>query len=215
MKLYSLHFDAEYLLGNGEPQVIALSDDILLKSFTKGFPEVTEPIRYKLHKRAVVTNCLSQRSIISAGFLIDGKVKALFDTFRLIEHQYYPVEITGKNSQPIEDYHWLKVEEDLTEEIDYKTSIFYETNGISKVGEIKIDSYNFYTQQKAEKGWRFDMEAKEIKLRSNSKLIDYDLFRLFPFESKVLISEPLKNAIEQINLTGFIIEEYNKIKFHN
>ncbi|GAA0876011.1 hypothetical protein GCM10009118_24210 [Wandonia haliotis] len=211
MNLYTLGYSAKYMIGNGDSQVFCPMAKDEIKSFTNGYPDIKTPLIFELHKKAKLTNCLSQGAIASGGLLIDDKTKDLLADFILIKHKFYPTEIIGKKNEIIKNYYWLQIEEDLTGEIDYEKSIFYETNGVSNIGEIKIDSYQWYQKQKAEKGWKFGLNAKLIVLKSDSKLINYDLFRLFPFEYKLIMSERLKSAIVENKLTGFDTEKYNKV----
>ena len=211
MKIYSLTTDPEYLLGDGDSQAICLIEDGLRKSFTGSYPEVTKPLRYEFHKRAKVTDVLNQGGITSNGFLINQKVKELFSSFNLMHHKYYPAEVSGKG--PIEEYYWLKIMEDLSGEIDFEKTVFREVHVATVVGEIKLRSLAHYQELRAEKGWRFTVNSKEIVLKSDSRLKQMDMFFFAPLDYATCISERLKNAIEEHGITGFQIEEYNDIKF--
>lgn len=212
MALYILSYSSQFMIGNGNTQVFCPMESDIVKSLSYGFPNIDIPLIFELHKKAKLTNCLSQGAIASGGFLVDEKVRDLLADFTLIAHKYYPTEIIGKKGEIIGNYKWLQIEEVLTEEIDYDKSVFYETNGISIIGERKIDSFQWYEEQKVEKGWRFGMNAKSVVLKRDSRLSKVDLFRLFPFDHEIIISERLKNAIEKSGITGFEIEEYSKIR---
>jgi len=201
------------MIGNGDMQAFSPMDNDIIKSLTKGFPTINSSLIFELHKKAKLTNCLSQGAIASGGFLVDKKIIDLFENFKLIKHKYYSVEILGKKGEIINDYKWLQIEENLVEEINYEKSVFYETDGVSIIGERKIDSFNWYKEKKDEKGWKFGMRAKSIVMQEGSKLSKIDLFRLLPFVHEIIISEKLKNAIERSGITGFDIEEYNKISW--
>lgn len=213
MKLYSLDYSANYMVGNSDFQAFGMFTGEVKKSFLGGkYPKINKPLKFELHKRAKLTNCLSQGAISSGGLLIDEKVKSVFDSFHIMKHQYYPAEIIGKKGEII-NYYWLQLEENLTSEIDFDASIFYELILATKGDKVKISSLTDYEEKKVENGWEWRAKAEQIMLQKDTKLKGYDLFRLFPFDNTLCISKRLKEAIEQHKLTGFEIEEYNKIKF--
>lgn len=212
MKLFSLNIDTNYLIGNGDEQTFCLDESRIRNSFTKGYPDINAPLRFELNKKSNLTNCLSQSGIISKGFLIDSKTKLLLDSFSLMNHRFYPAEILVKGDLNT-DYYWLQLQENLANEIDYKESTFIELDLATKIGEIKLESFLQYESFRKDNGWKWNVEIGRVKIKSNSKLFNTDLFNLLPFDRMVLISERLKNKIEKAGLTGFKIEEYDKVVY--
>lgn len=215
MKLYSLKNDVGYLIGDGDQQVRCLLNRDDSRSFIQNdFPEFDRVLRFELHNKAELTNCVSQGGLASSGVLIDGKVKGIFDEHNLITHKYYPVEIIEENGTLItNDYYWIQLRQDLTGDIDYNNSIFSEINIASRIGEIKLESFNDYKSQREEKGWKWDAEAKELHLRMDSDVNKLDLFQLFPFDLTICISERLRNSLIDNNVSGFEINPYEKVLF--
>lgn len=212
--LYKLSYSTKNLIGNGDQQTLCLSKREIIKSFSYGFPDDEIVLNFELHQKAKLTNCLSNGSISSGlGLLIDLKTRELFANFQLCTHKFYKTEIKGKKDNEIKNYFWLHLSENFTNDIDYTQSVFYETNGISRINELKIDSFSFYEKEKNDKGWRFDLEPKIIIFKNESKIKNLDMFRIPPFESGILISERLKEMIIEKKLTGFEIKEYNNIFF--
>jgi|GEM_PF-4370604 len=216
MKLFNIDTDYKYSIGNGDSQAVCLFDSEIRKSFSKGdrYPEIADPLPFMLRKKARLTDCLSQGGIASAGFLVDQKIKTLLESYYLMQHKYYPAEIREEDATPIRsDYFWLQLEENFMSEIDYNRSVFYEMDMASRVGEIQLESFDDYKQQRSGKGWKWDAKAKQIYLKQNSRLKEVDVFRLFPLDHTLCVSERFKEAIEASKVSGFSFEEYDKIRF--
>lgn len=214
MKLYSLKEDVDCLISNGDPQTrCLLSRDDCRLFIQDEFPE-QKKIRFELNNRAKLTNCVSQDGIASSGFVIDKKVKGIFDSHNLIKHKYYSVEVIGEDNRLISnDYFWVQFRQNLTNNIDYDTSTFYEVKIASRVGEVKLTSFEDYEKQRLEKGWKWDIEAKKIILKENLEITKLDLIQLFPFDRTICISERLRSSLLDSNISGFEINFYERVQF--
>jgi hypothetical protein len=210
---YSLSYSSNNFIGNGDTQVHCLFNLDIQMAFTKTkFPIINDVLKFDLNKKAKITNCLSQRGIASGGLLIDEKIKNILTTsYKLIEHKFYDAEIVGKKVDA--KYFWFQCDEDLTNEIDYSNSSFYETMYSCEEGEIKLESFEHYKTLKEEKGIFWGVVVNKIILKPNSKLREYDLFRIFPFENVICISEKLKMKFENEKITGVEIKNYDNIHF--
>lgn len=163
-------------------------------------------LKFQLKNKALLTDVLNKSAISSTGFLINDKVKSLFENFKLMRHQYFEAIVTQKNDNL--EYYWLHLTEpELTEQLDYEKSIFFRTEWTFREEKINLTSIKHYkTLKDKDKEASFGVELDKIYL---SKLFDtkLDMFTFLPFDSNIYISENLKNAIEESNITGFKIEK--------
>jgi hypothetical protein len=163
-------------------------------------------LKFQLKKKAILTDVLNKSAISSTGFLINKKIKCLFENFKIMRHQYFKTIVLDKNNEL--EYYWLHLSEpELTEQLNYEKTIFYRTEWTFREEEIKLNSYNhFKILKEKDKEASFGVELDKIYL---SELFDkkLDLFTFLPFDNKIYISENLKNAIDECNITGFKIEK--------
>lgn len=166
-------------------------------------------LKYKLAKKALLTDVLTNLTS-SSGFLINKKVKSIFEAHKLMRHQYFNAElVAGKDSQL---YYFLHLTEpDLSNHIDFESSTFIEKDYLDEIGEISLESLEHYNELKAKDTMAsFSVELKELQLK-NTFNDNLDLFTFLPFTSEIIISERLKEAIESAGITGFEIFESNII----
>ena len=214
MNFYSLEYSASNLIGNGDCQARCLSNDDIVRSFIRQpFPIVPEILQFELRFKAELTNCLSQYAIASGGLLIDERFKKILESYVLMKHKFYSVVLFDQTGVINGNYFWMQIKESFTDEIDYVNSDFYETNLATRGPQINFSSFSDYEAQRNQKGWEWNSKAKEIVIIPNSKLLNMDLFTLWPFDNRICISEKLKNSLQQNKITGIEIKKYEKIRF--
>lgn len=165
-------------------------------------------LKFKLKKRAVLTDTLKDSTIGGGtGFLINSKTKDIFKKFNIMRHQYFDASVETQKAE-ILAYFWLHLTEpQLTEELDFKNSIFLEKKWATIKGTIQLEFYEHYKELKAkDTEASFGARLDKIALSDNFDR-DLDMFTFLPFDNNVYISERLKNAIEENGITGFKIEK--------
>lgn len=211
MRLFILNYRVRNMVGD-DFQLHCQTGSLITKSFNEiPFPLLDMPLRYKLNKGAKLTNCLSQGAIISPGLIVDDKIKSILDSYKLMAHKYYKIELMDELSTFNLSYYWIQLNESLFNEIDYVKSKFVEYHLAEKIGDVKINSYSDYLELRKTKGWRCSIDAKEIRLKFNSPLVDWDLFVLRPFSNEIFISKRLKDAFELNGITGIDIIDNDKV----
>lgn len=154
---------------------------------------------FKLRKKGLLTDFLDYTpSYADCRFMVNDRVLDLFSRFNLSEHYYYPLTIASENGI-INNYHLFNMPCLDIDVIDFPNCVFFE--GMPLIEELtyfKFDSFEDY---------RNTSGTPELeKLAFNDKLDkSLDLF-----ESRLgglMVSERLKNAIQQAGLAGVKIYE--------
>lgn len=210
-KYYSIEIEIDRkIMGDCYPQIELIEPVHIADSLTPwNFPKINTPFEITLHKNSKLTDVLNNLQVNSSGFMISKKLKNILDSFTLMNHKYYPVRIKGIN----ESYYWLHLcDMQLTYNLDYSNTIFFQTKYNSIQNEIKLSSFNEYVLLKNELGTSFGVKLIETTL-SNDFLKGLDLFRFIPFTgSEIFISEELKTALEENQIVGFNFQRAEKIK---
>ena len=205
-KYYTINYELnDQITGRDYPQVDCLNVNEIGKFSSWELLSNNPLIKFELKKRCKLTDVLSVLELTS-GFLISPKIKELFDKFSLMRHQYFDATVQTKDG--VFQYYWLHLSDpDLTKKIDYKNSVFYETEWTFKKGKIALDSYENYQKLKSkDTAASFGVKLEEIAF-SNSFDTKLDMFTFLPFNNKIYISEKLKNALVENNIISFKIEE--------
>lgn len=124
---------------------------------------------FQLDKKAKLTDVISTSLISACGFIVNDKVKSIFDLFKLPPHIYFPVKILHKKDI-ITNYYWLHFTDENSINIDFKNSIFELTHPLPF---FRTDS--------------IILEGKEFDILTASKLANPD-YKLFP--KKVKLKRP-------------------------
>lgn len=197
----------EKIVGKDYPQVdcLTMHQAHLITSWRLFDPKPN--LKFKLKKRALLTDVLNKSAISSAGFLINLKMKKIFDEFNIMRHQYFDASVEAKNGE-ILNYFWLHLTEpQLTEKLDFNKTIFFETEFTFRKQTILLKSYNHYKDLKEKDSEAsFGVELEKIALSDNFDN-SLDMFTFLPFDKNVYISERLKNTIEENEIKGFKIEK--------
>ena len=196
--------------GNVFPQVNCESIHLAHQIQFDEFAYFDSELLFNLQPKAKLTNVLSQAAISARGLLIDRSVRELFDTFNLMNYRLYKCLIKNRK-EDINHYSWLHlVDQSLLHKIDYLKSNFYLKEGGFREGDIYLTSFDDYLRKKDELGNSCTIHSDKIVL-GNDFNIEMDLFTIPIFDKRIYISEGLKNAIEQSNLTGIKVAEASNI----
>ena len=159
--------------------------------------------------KAIMTDFISCTGIIHAtGFIVSEKSKKLLEQFKLMPHHFYPVRLLHKTK--FYDYHWLHLEHDYINDIDYNKSAFITKkpspwnipNWDEEKTSVNIRSIeNMISVRKENAGIR-TIEPSFLHL-ANPLVRDLNLFAFSSFgDDNVIISEKLKDAIDEFHLSG-------------
>lgn len=178
----------------------------------------------KLKPSANLTDVLHQGQINAPfGIVISNKFKNFLSDFNIIPCRTYEMKIRDINNELVnEEYYWMYPIR-LVNEIDFaKTSSesnsviqYIDENGFidlrrqhnSLLSEVERKfPLNNPEKQLAIKSIQVSTSPQKIFLKEEIAFKDFDFFG-FKYDQNWYISEKLKNALEESNLTGFEIGE--------
>lgn len=170
----------------------------------KIFPENLITLDFTFDNRARITDVLNKLCGPITDFLISEKFKNIISDCKIMNHQYFKALVKTKKENLI--YYLLHLSQpDLVNYIDYKSSLFYETEWEFRKGPIKIDSYEHYERLHAQdKEAKFGVSIDKLVMNDDFDR-SIDMFFFLPFENKVYISERMRKLIEENNITGLDI----------
>ena len=203
---YSIQYQTEgNFIGKEYPQTECLT---LIHAHSLNaweFPDFEPKLIFNLSKKAILTDILSNAAINANGLLVNLKVKELLKGFNLLNHKFYEVIINYKNT--FQTYYWLHIcEPTIIDTIDYTKSLFYRTEYTFREELINLTSFEEYKILKSkDKDGSFGVELDQIYVteKFNKNL---DLLTFLPFDNNIYISEALKSALEENNITGINYE---------
>jgi hypothetical protein len=170
-----------------------------------------------LHGRAKMTDMLSV-AVISGGFLVSERFKAILESFSLPEHKFYQARLKHKGKL-FEHFYWLHIICDLTEFVDYPASSFFAYLNYSQdIGNIDIISKEDYERKRAK--LKKDNPERTITVWAKSITLTagfdntLDLFEISSFMNNVFISERLQKAIVEGGITGCNISVAKNLLVH-
>jgi len=156
------------------------------------------------------TDFLSSDYLNTDGVFISSDFIKLLDRFFICSHKYRDVYI--KHLSEKKDYRFLNLI--MCPNINFKESSFVICDEVKdvKYEEIKLSSLQEFRDNinklSEKKGYDFTIAPQKIVLNST-----YDLFK-YELSGEFLISESLKNALENSALTGYEIEPFNVDVYH-
>ena len=136
---------------------------------------------------------------LSDGLFLSEKCASIFSKFDLVQSNYYGAKIDFNGV--IHEYFLLHYKSYI-KNINFSKSIFWKINTITKEPHQKIDlnSYNQFKSIDLNLLKTSDDGLFPTLLSINTK---FDLISLLGCTGDIIVSERLKNAIEEAKLTGF------------
>ena len=106
------------------------------------FPNFVPDLRFDLEEKAKLTDVVSASNISARGFLINEKVKNIFESCKLPEHRYYDATINVNGE--IHKYYWLHLLYNDLSLVDFPNSSFYLTSIGDNLGSVPVQSVDDY-----------------------------------------------------------------------
>jgi hypothetical protein len=171
---------------------------------------------YELETAAKLTDLLSggippgANGGLVDGFIINKKLRNIFQQHITCKCQYYPTCIKVKNNF-YDDYFFMHVVSDLPDYIDYEKTPFFIKEYGDDLGSVKVNSKTEYES--------FNKQLEGMKFLSSNKpnlkkeiIGQYDLFVETHFKYSFYISEKLKNTLLEAKITGISFEDAKDIE---
>lgn len=206
------------IIGNQYPQIQTMggtvdrdAPDSIYNVSSNKFPNFTPNLNhFILHPNARLTDALSA-AMISYGFIINEKVKKIFEQYKLPQHKFYPATVKH-NEKIYTNYYWFFFISDVLDFIDYDRTSFFITDLMdNKIEDCKSIKSSMDIKKLKDiligKGY---INAEIIHLKEAIS-ISYDLFEITLGNYRTYISEKLNGALTKQKITGFDIFPTQKI----
>ena len=174
-----------------------------LYKFRTSFPDyIPELGGFKLSGYAKLTDFLSTPFMAT---LVSPKAKEVLQRYHLCPHRWYPCTIHSRKK--VYDYFWLHIISDNSDFVDYKKSTFVEYDFSRKGKTVHITSKKELLEKK--QLLKEANEGKNITIWADKIVMNYefdkelDLFEITRIDGSTYVSERLKNAILEHELTGY------------
>lgn len=187
------------------------------------FPDVKPDLRFKLKKRARLTNFIDSFAGRARGLLMDKKMYELFNKYKLYNARFYDASVFFKDKKY--DYYFLQVVFDRYDPaVDFSKTTYIEVpiNEYRGIGvkfregcpEIQFKNIDEYVNASNEK---INLSINKLILTSTFLENEYDFFYFLACElsPKYFISEKLYNELMTAKPTGCrfdvqnVLEEYS------
>jgi len=159
---------------------------------------------FNLEKKAKLTDVISTGLITAPGFILNEKVRSIFDQYKLPKHRYYPAKVVLKGVK--HDYFWFHIEENIVLDnvIDFGRSEFELRHSLRFLGEpSKLSLHSMDDLAKVWKEYAGIQDVYPLQLVLRNDLKDYDMLAFRSFRDRIVINEPLKNQLEHDQVSGF------------
>ncbi len=213
MEYFRMTYSTGKEIGRDFPQLHRLTQIYAHQLSAWEFPSFIPRLEFELYKTAKLTDVLSNAAISGFGLLMNDKMKDILSKFNLVKHKFYDAKIIiPKTREEIAFNYFHPCDPDLSRLLDYDKSVFYETKWTSRVDNIRINSYDHYTELKSlDRKAMFGVKLDEIYVNS---MFDrtLDLFFFLPFANSTYVTKRLKDELEKNNIKGLTFEDAPEIK---
>ena len=177
------------------------------------FPNFKPDLRFDLERGAKLTDVVSS-GVDVPGFMINERVKNIFEQCKLPEHRYYEATVTDHKGV-VHPYYWLHILPNDYSMIDFDKTIFKKTEEPMKIWpelafsnveeiknapEIRIKSLEEKEKYNEEFSHKLYVVLDVLRIHDSEK---YDML-FFPDVDVTIIyiSEKLANMLESEKITG-------------
>lgn len=195
------------------------SDDVMddkgVYAFSRiDFPEISE-IKYLLIEKGYdIYDVMNAPMLISTGILINQRTRAILMKFNLPNHKYYDTYLKDCKDK-IYKYFWLQTssERDCGNFLNYPKSQFYWKKDIGNMEreDIAINSIEDVKNFVKNLPLGQTVKLKTAVLKNEFAGLNMDLFKIGRLRFEWIVSERLKEALENANITGISFKEATNI----
>lgn len=185
--------------------------DIPLDEFVNEVDIVFDKLIFSGGKRVHVTDFISHDGVNGLGYVISERIKNLLQDFNLPEHRFYKLPVYQDSRGKQHQYYKLHMLQHYFDYslIDFEKSSFYIGDFFKK--NKKIVKYQNEQELIIKLKNLDDLEERiwgnKIVLNHNYEKQGLDCFHIHHFSDDFIISERLRESLEQIEATGINYEE--------
>ena len=179
---------------------------------TRVYPLVARSVRTKF------TDLLSCYNIKGYGAIISERLKNIFSEYNIgCQYQYVKVSIVTKKGEPVSTpyYHLHLPMPGIVDKIVYPKTTFYETRFDKRLSDtpVKVQSFEDRTRlagilRKKDIAALILAEDIVLKKGTDPNVMDIFVWQGNPCGGVFMVSERLKQRLEQEKITGITFEEY-------
>ncbi len=197
---YAIDNRTDKEVGNVYPQVSCVSQALAHQLCADTFHDGVRELRFELQSGAKCTDVLSQAAISASGLLVSARTQDLLAVHSLMRHRWISCAVkTRSASLP---YYWLHlVDMSLLETIDFPASRFYRTEYGFREHDVCLSSFADYEAAKRQFGNMGTIESDYLSLSDHLR-DHYDLLALPLFDSRIYVSEKLRDVLAENKITG-------------
>lgn len=175
-------------------------------------PEIVPTYEANLAPNAIATNLLDKLPGFY-GLCVDAKLKKIIEGQNLSSYDFFSVDIF--NSGRRMDYYWFHFTESLIPYVDFEQTVFerFRKNQFSILKEFKVNGLEELKREMQELTFEFGIRVKTIKLVRTFP--NYDIISLWGIMPIFLISERLKMKLEEMEVTGIELVEFDKLEMES
>ncbi len=167
------------------------------------FPEFIPNLSaFQLHKKAKLTDFVSTVNPYF-GFLLNERTKQLLDRFKLPPHKFYDADIQ-QNNKIHNAYFLFHFISDFSDKIDFNKTIFYLWDTFEESESFQVSNVDELKKKYKSVSSLVSIKSHKIVFQKRHTF-DFDIFRLSFFDTSTYISQRLKTALEEANITGIEI----------
>ncbi len=190
-------------------------DDKGIYGFSRiDFPEIPEIKYLLLDKNADLLDIINAPMLTFTGLLMNNRTQKIFMSYMLPSHKYYPAYIKDYKAN-IFEYVWLQTssERNYDNFMDYKKSQFYWKKDYGNIEreDIEINSLQDLEDFKIKLKKGQGIRVKIVVLKTDFLNLNIDLFKIARLSNDWIISERLKIALEENEITGISFKEVGNL----
>ncbi len=175
------------------------------------FPNFVPDLRFGLIEKAKLTDVVHASNMSAKGFLINEKVKKIFDQCLLPEHRYYDASLLDREGNNL-PYYWLYLKSNDYQMVDFEKSVFRKTPRVVKNFLIKNDPIysvkNFDEYEKVHYGSTIEDDYVILDILKIRNTMNYDMLHFYKLSTTdIYISEKLATLLKKEKVTGIDIIE--------
>lgn len=153
---------------------------------------------FKATKGAKITDIMSG-PIGGRGFILNDKLKSIFEKFKIPKHYFFKANVYHKINC-YDNYFWFHLVSDFRHFVNYNSSLFFKGNET-----VIFNNYNEYLKFSEFNDRHGFLRAEKLELSQEFYLLDFDLFMISNYDQTIYISDLLRDALIESNISGFEI----------
>jgi len=220
MEYYILKKSTEKnIIGSEYPQIQTMggtvnrdADDSLYNVYSNKFPDFIPNLNYFIvESKSILTDVLSA-SMISFGFIVNDKVKNIFEQHKLPPHKFYPATVQY-NAKFYNNYYWFFFVSDVLNFVDYDKTSFFITDMIGEKIEDCKETKTANSLTNLKEVLPDDRDINSDLIIFKKEIIEkYDIFKIGFGDYYTFASKKIADNLINANITGFRILSTKKIQ---